>query len=147
MFSVEKPAVCTLSVVVLAATAGCGSEPSPRPDTAMPSNTAVVSIDGRGTGERYYVACRNQKWQLTIDTIGEGAGFTAMLKQDAGLDAQMVKIRDLGGFTGSAWRGGVGDVEARRDAGVMTITGTGYGYFGDQWRGPADAAFTIRAAC
>ncbi|ULE31611.1 lipoprotein LpqH [Mycobacterium sp. IDR2000157661] len=147
MISPRRAGIHTLGIVLLAAAAGCGSEPAPRPDLGMPRNTAQVSIDGRDTGKQYVVSCRKQQWQLSIDTVGQDAGFTAMLDSDSDLNAEMVKIRDLGGFTGSAWRGGVGDVQAHRDAGILTINGTGYGYFGDKWTHPTNAEFTIEAAC
>lgn len=147
MISLRRAGIYTLGVVLVGAAAGCSSEPAPRPDTGMPRNTAQVSINGRDTGEQYVVTCRKQQWQLSIDSVGRGAGFAAMLDSDSDLNAEMVKIRALGGFTGSAWRGGVGDVQAHRDAGILTITGTGYGYFGDKWTHPTNAEFTVRAAC
>ncbi|MGH3675705.1 MAG: lipoprotein LpqH [Mycobacterium sp.] len=87
------------------------------------------------------------RWLLTIDVVGDGAGFTAMLRTGGDFDAKFVKIRQLGGFTGSAWAGGVGRAEAGRGLGVITIAGRGYGFYLDKPHRPATAAFTIKTVC
>lgn len=144
---VEHVRVLNTAATVLLAVglSGCSSPPPPSPDDM--GGTATVSINSEPTGERYYVSCAKVKWLLTIETGDADAGFTAIVDTDNRPDAKMVKIRDLGGFTGSAWTGGVGELRATRDDGRLTISGTGYGYFADDDRRPATAAFDITAAC
>ena len=144
----RPPRLAALSIAVVTTASGCGSEsrePAPNP---MPNNTAVVRIDGRELDQRLFVACRKQQWVLTIDTVdtADTGGFTAMVDSGPDRDVGFVKIRDLNGFTGSAWRGGVGEASARRESGVTTITGTAYGYFADS-PGPVTATFDIRTVC
>ena len=136
------------AVAVVAATSACGSEPRASAPQAMPNNTAVVRIDGHELGEQLYVSCRKQQWLLTIDTVdtGDGGSFTAMVDAAPDHEVGFVKFRDLSGFTGGAWRGGVGEASARREGGVMTIRGTAYGFFADSPR-PVNAAFDIRTVC
>ncbi|KUH85056.1 MULTISPECIES: lipoprotein LpqH [unclassified Mycobacterium] len=124
---------------------GCSSPPPASPDTM--GGTATVSINSHPTGDRHYVSCAKVNWLLTIESGDTDTGFTAIVDTDGGPDAQVVKIRDLGGFTGSAWTGGVGQLRATRDNGRITISGTGYGYFADDRHRPATAAFDITAGC
>ncbi|RAV13190.1 hypothetical protein DQP55_10810 [Mycolicibacterium sp. GF69] len=125
---------------------GCSSPPPAAPDDM--GGTAEVSIDSHATGDRHYITCAKMRWLLTIETGSAAKGFTAIVDtDDGGTDAEVVKIRDLGGFTGSAWAGGVGQVQAERDHGEITISGTGYGFFADDPHRPATTPFVITAAC
>lgn len=113
----------------------------------MPPNTATVSINGQDTGERLFVRCDQIQWLLTIDAIDEATGFTAMIGKGGAPEPKFVKIRDVAGFTGSAWDGGVGHIEARRGSAVLTLEGSGYGFFADNPGEPTTAAFSITTAC
>lgn len=133
-------------VLAVGVTAGCAFPPPTSQPDAVLQNTATVSINGQPTGERHYVTCKKTRWLLTIDSLDDAAGFTALIDTDGAPDAKFVKIRDLDGFTGSAWEGGVGEATAKRDDRTITLTGTGYGVRSDD-PGPATAAFTITMSC
>ncbi|WP_082949158.1 lipoprotein LpqH [Mycolicibacterium celeriflavum] len=133
------------ALLLTAGLSGCSSPPPASPDTM--GGTATVSINSQPAGERSYVSCHKVKWLLTIESGDEDKGFTAIVDTDDGPDAAVVKIRDLGGFTGSAWTGGVGKLRATRDNGRITINGTGYGFFAEDPHRTATAAFSITAAC
>lgn len=106
-----------------------------------------MTIASQATGERHYVTCAKTKWLLTIESGDAAEGFTAIIDTDEGADAKVVKIRNIGGFTGTAWAGGVGQVKATRHHDEITISGTGYGSFADDPHRPATAPFTITATC
>lgn len=133
-------------VLAVGVTAGCAFPPPTSPPDAVLQNTATVSVNGQSTGERYYVTCKKTRWLLTIDSVDDAAGFTALIDTDGVPEAKFVKIRDVDGFTGSAWEGGVGQATAKRDDRTITLTGSGYGVLSDN-PGPATAAFTITTTC
>lgn len=142
-----RTVVCTAVAAVFTVGAqGCAFPPSTAPQ-ALPPGTASVSIDGADTGERHFVTCDKLQWLLTIESSGADGGFTAMVDMSDDLDAKFVKIRQLGGFTGSAWDGGVGGLDVRGDDGMITITGTGYGRLTGAPPGPVMAPFTITTFC
>lgn len=124
---------------------GCATSPPASPDAI--GTTATVSINSHTTGHRYPVRCAKVRWLMTIETYTATPGFTAIVNTEDGVDAKVVKIRDLGGFTGTAWAGGVGHVNATRDDKQITISGSGYGFSADDTRRPATVPFSITAAC
>jgi hypothetical protein len=60
---------------------------------------------------------------------------------------QWVKIRDIGGFSGSFWQGGAGDAQAEVTNGAYTITGSAYGINSSNPNKVVTTDFKITAEC
>jgi hypothetical protein len=58
-----------------------------------------------------------------------------------------VKIRSIGGFTGSAWQGGVGDAHVDLAKNTYTITGSAEGINSNNPNKVVAEAFKITAEC
>ncbi|HEX2214309.1 MAG TPA: lipoprotein LpqH [Mycobacterium sp.] len=117
------------------------------PQHGLASGTASVTINGQDTGGKHAVLCNQIQWSLMIETPTPAPGFTVLIDTGPEATAKFVKIRDLGGFTGSYWRGGMGDGEATRDPDLYTVTGSAYGIHTDAPNRPTNATYRIRAAC
>jgi ipoprotein LpqH len=139
--------LAALSLVLIAVPQGCASKSLQPTLEEAPQNTAVVLISDRKIGDPYFVKCRKSRWLLTVETVDASSGFTAMVRLGADLDVQYVEFRRVTRFTGSAWRGGVGEAEAHRNSGILNITGTAYGYYTDSSRRPITLPFVIKTVC
>lgn len=139
--------LAALSLVLLAVPQGCAGKPLQPTLQEVPRNTAVVRIGDDKIGDPYFVTCRKSGWLLTVETVDASPGFTAMVRVGADLDAQYVKFRRVTRFTGSAWRGGVGEVQAHRNSGILEITGTAYGNYTDNSRQPITVPFVVKTVC
>ena len=60
---------------------------------------------------------------------------------------QWVKIRNVGGFTGSFWQGGVGDAHVDLAQSAYTITGSAYGINNSNPNKVVTTDFKITAEC
>ena len=60
---------------------------------------------------------------------------------------QWVKIRNVGGFTGSFWQGGVGDAHVDLAQNAYTITGSAYGINNSNPNKVVTTDFKITAEC
>ena len=60
---------------------------------------------------------------------------------------QWVKIRDIDGFTGSFWQGGVGSAHADVSNTAYTITGSAYGINSNNPNKVVTTDFKITAEC
>jgi ipoprotein LpqH len=125
----------------------CSAPANAPPRHGLPPGTASVSISDQDTGTRYTVTCEQIRWLLTIETLEDAPGFAVLVEKGPEPTAKFVKIRNLGGFTGSFWRGGVGDGEATRVDHMYSITGTAYGVRSDAPNRPATQTFKIMTAC
>jgi hypothetical protein len=110
-----------VAFVLLVGVAGCGEAQT------LPRRAARVTIDG-GSHTARPAACSQLQSYRTLD-IGDQNGRVEAVVLVNGYRAvpQWVKIRDIGGFTGSFWRGGVGDADAEVSNGAYTISGSAYG--------------------
>ncbi|WP_192726342.1 lipoprotein LpqH [Mycobacterium sp. OAS707] len=59
----------------------------------------------------------------------------------------MVKIRDVEGFTGDYWRGGVGQAEAGRSGPQLIVSGSAYCVTDHGRPTPTTTAFRLVAVC
>ena len=140
-----KTRLIAVTAVLVAGVAGCAAQPS-----ALGSQTAKVTIDGKDTGGRHAVSCSQTGWSWIIETPDKDKGFTAVVDTGAKLTAQRVDFRDLGGFTGSYWINNIGtaEVSSRGSAGgKYTITGSADGNYVDTPNKKATATFSIDAEC
>ncbi|OBG18763.1 lipoprotein LpqH [Mycobacterium sp. 852002-51057_SCH5723018] len=104
-----------------AGVAGCG-----RPET-VPRKAARLTVDGATHTTRPPDCSQDQSYR-TID-IREQNGEVEAVVLLSGYRAipQWVKIRNIDGFTGSFWLGGVGDARADVTNRAYTISGSAYG--------------------
>ena len=110
-----------VAVVVVATIAGCAqAEMAPR-------KAARLTIDGNTHNTRPPACTQDQSYR-TIDIRDHYGRVEAvvLLSGDRAI-LQWVKIRNVDGFTGSFWDGGVGDADVDLAKNTYTITGSAYG--------------------
>ncbi|WP_407687146.1 lipoprotein LpqH [Mycobacterium sp. HUMS_1102779] len=128
-------------VVVATGVAGCA-----QPQT-MPRKAAHLTIDGATHATRP-AACSQEQAYRTIDIRDRGGRVEAVvLLSGARAIPQWVKIRDVDGFTGSYWEGGVGEVHAEATNDAYTISGSAYGISSSNPNKVVTTDFKIAAEC
>ncbi|MGB3351525.1 MAG: lipoprotein LpqH [Mycobacterium sp.] len=122
---------------------------------ALGTHTARVLINGSDIGDQPPIRCEQSQWVWFIESLRETPGFTAQVSTGDTVQARLVRIDDLGGFTGSSWNAattapstpsGVG-VDAELVDGTFTISGTAMGYYDDDPAETTTASFEIRTDC
>jgi hypothetical protein len=126
---------------VVVSTAGCGSSQT------TPRRAARLTIDG-DTHTTRPPACRQDQMYRTIDIPDHDGGVEAVVLL-SGYRAmpQWVKIRNVDGFTGSFWQGGVGDAHGDLTNDVYTIAGSAYGINSSSPNKVVTTDFKIVAQC
>jgi hypothetical protein len=128
--------------LVLAATiAGCGTAET------IPRHAARLTIDGN-THTTRPPACSQLQGYRTIDIVDQNGRVEAVvLLSGERVIPQWVKIRNVGGFTGSVWQGGVGDAHIDLAQSTYTITGSAYGINNSNPNKVVTTDFKITAEC
>lgn len=128
-------------LIAAVAVAGCG-----QPQTVS-RKAAHVTIDGN-THTARPAACSQIQSYRTLD-IDDEKGHVEAVVSLSGSRAmpQWVKIRNVGGFTGSFWTGGVGDARADVANTAYTITGSAYGISSSNPNKTVITDFKITAEC
>ena len=134
--------VAVAAVALVVAAAGCSTPPA-----ALGGTTAKVTINGQSTGGPHPIRCTQSGWSWRIATPDEQKGFTADLGTGDEVVAQSVDFRDFGGFTGTYWKGNLGEAEVTSMGGRYTITGSADGSFTDNPSNEVTATFRIEATC
>lgn len=113
--------ILAVVLLVIVGVAGCGQAQT------APRKAARLTIDGATHTTRPPACSQNQQYR-TIDIKDRDGGVEAVVLT-SGYRAmpQWVKIRNVDGFTGSFWEGGVGDAHADVTNDAYTITGSAYG--------------------
>jgi hypothetical protein len=113
--------VAGVGLIVVAGVAGCaGAETVPR-------KAARLTLDGT-THVARPPACSQLQQYRTIDIRDhDGQVEAAVLISGERAIPQWVKIRNIDGFNGSAWEGGVGETHVDLSKSTYTITGSAYG--------------------
>ncbi|MGB8387120.1 lipoprotein LpqH [Mycobacterium sp.] len=92
-----------------------------------PRKPAHLTIDGT-THAAHPAACRQDQSYRTIDISDrDGKVEAVVLLSGYRVIPEWVKIRNIDGFTGSFWEGGVGNAHADVTNDAYTITGSAYG--------------------
>lgn len=113
----------------------------------MPRKAARVTIDG-GTHATRAPRCSQLQSYRTVDIGDDDAGVEVVVLLSGGkVIPEWVKIRNYYGFTGSFWKGGVGDARAAIGHNGFTITGSAYGINSDNPNKVTTTDFTITADC
>lgn len=128
--------------VLVVGAVGCAAQPA-----ALGSTTAKVTINGQSTGGPHAVRCSQTGWTWIIETPDEAKGFKAVVDTGDTVTAQSVDFRDFGGFTGTFWKGNIGEAEVSSSEGKYTISGSADGSFTDNPSDPVTATFRIEADC
>ncbi|SPM26838.1 hypothetical protein MTAB308_313, partial [Mycobacterium terramassiliense] len=132
-----------IAFILIATTgiAGCGQAQT------MPRKAARVTIDGT-THTARPAACSQAQSYRTLD-IGDENGHVEAVVVLSGYRVipQWVKIRNVDGFTGSYWQGGVGDAHAEITNSAYTITGSAYGINNSNPNKTVTTDFKITAEC
>ena len=110
------------ALVLVSTVAGCGAAET------VPRHAARLTIDGN-THTARPPACSQLQGYRTLDIrdIPDGRVEAVVLLRGEKVIPQWVKIRNIGGFTGSFWTGGVGDAHVDLAQNTYTITGSAYG--------------------
>ncbi|OBF53055.1 hypothetical protein A5756_16390 [Mycobacterium sp. 852002-53434_SCH5985345] len=121
--------------------AGCGQAQT------TPRKAARLTIDGATHTTRPPACSQNQQYR-TIDIKDRDGGVEAVvLTSGYRVMPQWVKIRNVDGFTGSFWNGGVGDARADVTNDAYTITGSAYGINSSNPDKVVTTEFKIIAEC
>jgi ipoprotein LpqH len=138
----ENRLIAVAAGVLVVGVAGCSSPPQ-----ALGGTTAKVTINGQSTGGPHAVRCSQTGWSWTIETPDDAKGFRAVVDTGDTVTAQSVDFRDFGGFTGSFWKGNIGEAEVKGTGGTYTINGSADGSFTDNPSNAVTATFRIEANC
>ncbi len=108
---------------------------------------ARLTIDG-ATHTTRPAACSQDQSYRTIDVQDhDGQVEAVVLLSGYRVIPQWVKIRNIDGFTGSFWEGGVGDAHADVTNVAYTITGNAYGINSSNPNKVVTTDFKIIADC
>ncbi len=131
----------TFVLVAGAGVAGCAQAQT------TPRKPAHLTIDG-ATHTARPPACSQDQLYRTIDVQDrDGRVEAVVLISGYRVIPQWVKIRNIDGFTGSFWQGGVGDAHADVTNDAYTITGSAYGINSSSPNNVVTTDFKIIAEC
>jgi hypothetical protein len=127
--------------MVVATVAGCGQAQT------APLKAARLTLDGT-THTTRPPACGQIQSYRTIDIREENGQVEAVVLL-SGYRAipQRVKFRNIDGFTGSFWQGGVGSAHADVANSAYTITGSAYGINSSNPNKVVTTDFKLTAEC
>jgi Mycobacterium 19 kDa lipoprotein antigen len=130
-----------IACVVVAGVAGCAQAQT------TPLRAARLTI-GRATHTTRPPACSQLQSYRTIDIRDRDGQVEALVLLSAyRAIPQWVKIRNIDGFTGSFWEGGVGSAHVDLTDSAYTITGSAYGINSSNPNKVITTDFKISAEC
>lgn len=130
------------AAVLAVGAAGCSSPPE-----ALGGTTATVTINGQSTGDPAPVVCSQTGWLWHIQTPDQSKGFVVALDTGDEVTVQSVDFHDFGGFSGTYWKGNIGEAQVSGTGGKFTITGSADGNFTDEPSKAVSTTFRIEASC
>ncbi|OBI92367.1 lipoprotein LpqH [Mycobacterium asiaticum] len=134
-------AVTAIAVAVAGAVSGCGGSQT------VPRHAAKVTIDGNALTTRP-PSCSQIESYRTIDIRDRDGQLQAVVLMSGDrVLPQFVKIRNMGGFTGSYYEGGVGDARVDLSKNGYTITGSAQGIATSNPNKVVTTDFKISAEC
>ncbi|BBU22727.1 lipoprotein LpqH [Mycobacterium xenopi] len=129
------------ALVALAAVCGCSQA------QIVPRKAARVTVGGRTYTSRA-PRCSQLQSFWTIEAAGpRGHVEAVVLLHGDQVIPQWVKISGFDGFTGSFWRGGVGDAVAHLARNNLTITGSADGIDSARPNKVTTTDFTVTVDC
>jgi Mycobacterium 19 kDa lipoprotein antigen len=133
--------VAVVFVVVVAGVAGCAQA------TTTPRKAAHLTIGGSTRAMRPAACSQIQSYRTLDIRDHDGQVEAVVLLSGYRAMPQWVKIRNVDGFTGSFWEGGVGDAHADVTNSAYTITGSAYGINSSNPNKVITTDFKITADC
>jgi hypothetical protein len=130
-----------IALVVVATIAGCAEAET------IPRKAARLIIDGNSHSARPPACSQDQSYRTIDIREHDGRVEAVVLLSGDGVIPQWVKIRNIDGFTGSAWQGGVGDAHVDLAKNAYTITGSAYGINSNNPNKVVTEDFKITAEC
>jgi len=129
------------ALVVVAGVAGCAQAET------VPRKAAHLTLDA-ATHITRPPACSQFQGYRTIDIRDhDGQVEAVVLISGERAIPQWVKIRNIDGFNGSAWQGGVGETHVDLSKSTYTITGSAYGINSKDPNKTVNEEFKIVADC
>ncbi len=129
------------AVVGAAGIAGCAQAQT------IPTKAAHFTLDGASHTTRP-AACRQDQQYRTLELRDhDGQVEAVVLLSGYRAIPQWVKIRNIDGFTGSFWEGGVGSAKADVTNDAYTISGSAYGINSSNPNKVVTTDFKISAEC
>lgn len=133
--------VAGIALTLAGTVSGCGEA------LTVPLKAAHVTIDGKGF-PAHPPACSQIESYRTIDVRDrDGHVQAVMLISGDRVIPQFVKIRNVEGFTGSYYEGGVGDAHVDVNKNSYTITGSASGINTSNPNKVVSTDFKISAEC
>jgi len=129
------------ALVVVATIAGCAQAET------IPRNAARLTIDGNTYNTRPPACSQDQSYRTIDIREHDGRVEAVVLLSGDRVVPQWVKIRNVDGFTGSFWQGGVGDAHVDLAKSTYTITGSAYGINSSNPNKVVTTDFKITAEC
>jgi ipoprotein LpqH len=139
----------TVAALMAGGSAGCSSDPPPaKPKRGTsPPGTARITIDGKDAGTTTSVECGAVGSRTTIRTGDETSGVTILLSDQSRLTVELVRIRNLDGFSGD-YNAGLGDqATAALTESTYHISGTALGYRSPESIAVATQPFAVEVTC
>jgi hypothetical protein len=138
---VRNRLLAVAAALMVAGFAGCAQAQT------TPRKAAHLTIDGATHAARP-PACGQEQSYRTIDIRDHGGRVEAVvLLSGSRAVPEWVKIRNIDGFTGSYWKGGVGEAHADVTNDAYTISGSAYGISGSNPNKVVTTDFKITAEC
>jgi len=137
---VQKRSVAA-AVLVIASAAGCAETQT------VPRKAAHLTIDGATRATPPAACSQDQAYRTITISDREGKVEAVVLLSGDKVIPQWVKIRNIDGFTGSFWQGGVGNARADVARSAFTITGNAYGFNTGNPNKTVTTDFKITAEC
>jgi hypothetical protein len=133
--------VAGVALVVVAGVSACGGVET------IPRKAAHLTIDGTTHTTRPPACSQDQSYQTITIRERDGQVEAVVLLTGDRVIPQWVKIRNVDGFTGSFWEGGVGDAHVELAKTAYTITGSAYGINSSNPNKVVTTDFKIAAEC
>jgi hypothetical protein len=130
-----------IALVVVATIAGCAEAET------IPRKAARLTIDGNTHSTRPPACSQDQSYRTIDIREHDGRVEAVVLLSGDRVIPKWVKLRNIDGFTGSAWQGGVGDAHVDLAKNAYTITGSAYGINSNNPNKVVTEDFKITAEC
>ena len=131
----------TVAFVAVAGAAGCAQAQT------TPLRAARLTIDGTTHTARPPACSQMQSYRTIAIRDRDGQVEAVVLFSGNRVIPQWVKIRNVDGFTGSFWEGGVGSAHVDLTNSAYTITGSAYGINSSNPNKVITTDFKISAQC
>jgi hypothetical protein len=130
-----------IALVVVATIAGCAEAET------IPRKAAHLTIEGNSHSTRPPACSQDQSYRTIDIREHDGRVEAVVLLSGDRVIPKWVKLRNIDGFTGSAWQGGVGDAHVDLAKNAYTITGSAYGINSNNPNKVVTEDFKITAEC